>query len=197
MNEIQHAPQIWVDGARLHHVIIIVHAIDLEEPGETEHRVGAEMHLHQVQRQQRQQIEHEGLGLEVVAGQLSAVVDHQALLQIAGAYLHRHVQEENEIGEAVAGEPGGGRQRLQLRQALTNDQRPEIVENAGRQQHQPVIIKVLVRIDDGFGRFLGPPWPSTAPTAGLLVVVRVALALAGVEGLLTLRYLPGRESLQE
>lgn len=133
VNEIQHAPEIRIDRARLHHVVVIIHSIDLQEPGEPQHRVAAEIHLQQIERDQRQQIEDKGLGLDIMTGQFSAIVDHQTLLEVAGAKLHRHVQEEHHVGETVAGEPGGRRQRLQLRQTLTDDQRPEVVKDTGRQ----------------------------------------------------------------
>jgi len=68
VNEIQHAPEIRINRARLHHVVVIVHSIDLQEPGEPQHRVAAEIKLQEIERQQRQQIENEGLGLEVVTG---------------------------------------------------------------------------------------------------------------------------------
>jgi len=61
VNEVQHAPEIRIDGARFHHIVVIVHPIDLEEPGEPQHRIAAEVHLEQIERQERQQVQNERL----------------------------------------------------------------------------------------------------------------------------------------
>lgn len=131
-----------------------------------------------------------------MAGQFFGVVDHEALLEVARAKLHSHVQEEDEVGEAVAAQPDGRRYLLELGHALSDDQRPEIVEDAAREHHEPVVVEVLVRIDHGFGWPLGPSRPS-ASSAGVLVVGLVALALGSVDRLLAFGYLSRGEPLEE
>ena len=197
MYKIQHTPQVRINRPRFDHVVVIVHAIDLEEPREPEHRIATEVHLKQIEWQQRQQVQHERLGLEIMTGQFLAVVHHQSLLEVAGTKLHRHVQKEHKVRETVAGEPRGRRHRLQFRQALPHDQRPQIVQHATGQQHQPVIVKVLVWIHHGLRWFLRPPGPSPTTSARILVVGGVTFALARVQRLLTLRYLSGGKSLEK
>ena len=70
VDEVDDAPQVGVDGAGLHHVVVVVHAVGLEEAGEAQDGVDAHVELQQVQRQQRAQVEQKGAGLHVVPRQL-------------------------------------------------------------------------------------------------------------------------------
>jgi len=42
MNKIQHTPEIWINRARFHHIIIIVHPVDFEE---SQHWIAAKDYL--------------------------------------------------------------------------------------------------------------------------------------------------------
>lgn len=196
VDEIEHSPEIGIDRSRFDHVVVIVDPVDLEEPWKPEHWITAQIDLQQIERQQSQHIEDERFRLEVMAGQLLAVVNHEALLEIAGAKLDAHVEEEYEIGKAVAAEPERRCHFLKLRHTLPDDEGPEIVEDTGGQQHEPVVVKVLVRIDHSFRWFLRPTWPASS-AARVLVVGLVALALARIYRLLALGYLSGGEALEK
>ena len=131
-----------------------------------------------------------------MAGQFSAVVNHETLLEIARAELHAHVEKKDDVGKAVAAPPQRRRELLQFGHTLAHYERPQIVKYAERQQHEPIVIEVLVRIDHGRWSLLDPS--RLSPLAfRVLFVGLVTLALASVDRLLALGYLTRRESLEE
>lgn len=105
--------------------------------------------------------------------------NHQALLEVAGAQLNGHVHDEDKVREAVAAEPEPAGVLLQLREALPHDQRPQVVQDGDRDRHQPVEVKVLVRVDDGLGDL------QPAPAPHRFVRVRRALRAGVLDGFLT------------
>lgn len=124
---------------------MLVHYLD--KPGKSEYGVHADFELDQVKWREGDEIEQERPRPDVVASQLPGVVHHQALFQVTGAELYGHVQQEHNVTERVHGRPPAGRHALQLRQALPNYRRPQVVQRAAGQHHQPVEVEVLVRVD--------------------------------------------------
>lgn len=152
----------------------------LDEPGEPEYGVHADFQLDEVEWRERRQVEQERPGPDVVAGQLPGVVHHQTLFQVTGAELHGHVQQEHDVAERVHGRPPGGRHALQLGQALPDDGRPQVVQRAAGQHHQPVEVEVLVRVDHRPRQLVLLPAQPALPAHVLDVVLRTGTALAVV-----------------
>lgn len=107
----------------------------LDEPGEPEYGMHADLELDQIEWRECYEIEQERPGPNVMAGQLAGIVHHQALFQVSGAELDGHVQQEYDVAERVHGRPPRGSHALQLGQALPDDGRPQVVQRAARQHH--------------------------------------------------------------
>lgn len=136
----------------------------LDKPGEPEHGIHADYELEEIERREGHEIEDERSGPDVVSGQFLGVENHQPLFQVTGAKLDGHVDEEHNVAERVHGIPPGGRDALQLGQTLPDDGRPKVVHCAHAQQHQPVEVRVFVRIDHGPREFVLLPAQTTFPT---------------------------------
>lgn len=142
----------------------------------------ADFELDQIERREGDEVEQERPGPHVVAGQLASVVHHQPLLQVTGAELDGHVQQEHDVAERVHGRPPAGRHALQLGQALPDDGRPQVVQRAPGEHHEPVEVEVLVRVDHGPRQLVLLPAQPAFPAHVLDVVLRTGTALAVIAG---------------
>lgn len=107
----------------------------LYKPREPDDGMNADFELEQIERRKGYEVEQERPGPDVVAGQFSGVVHHQALFQVSGPELDGHVQHEDDVAEQVHDQPPVGRHALQLGQALPDDRRPQVVQRAPGQHH--------------------------------------------------------------
>jgi len=115
------------------------------------------------------------------------------LLEVSRPELDDDVQHEDRVGQVVGRQPHGLGELLKLREALSDDQRPHVVQHAQRQDHEPVEVEVLVRVDDVAGQAAvvasSAARAAVAPAAGAAAAApaRAAAALpvvAGVQRLL-------------
>ena len=81
--EVRHAEEVRVVGARVAAVEEFLHAAELEEAVEADvGALGADQKVEEVGGRQRQHVEVKGAGRDVAAAKAAGVTDHETLLQV-------------------------------------------------------------------------------------------------------------------
>lgn len=148
VGEVGDTPDVGKDCTRLDHVDKAIQSVGLEEAWRSQQRVKSDVELDEVERQQRDDVQHETTRARVAQRQSAQVVNDQAALEVPGPGLDRDVDDIDEVGQSVGGEPQWLDSMSQLRESLARDARPEIIEYSGSECCHPAEHEMSVGRDD-------------------------------------------------
>ena len=101
MREVGHPPHVGVDRPRFDHIDKPGQSVRLEEPRKADERVNADLELDEVQWKERDEVERELFGVDVMFGECLGVEHDQAVLEEARSELDQDVQKVDEIADRV------------------------------------------------------------------------------------------------